>query len=555
MSVIRFFSNNGVHSKNPHEATDYVHSNFCALSSQQKCKKTKLVHALENAKQSGKAVLATTIQHELDMIVPCLRFPLPQALTNNRTTVEYAIKHTPHKYKYSSGVIAFAPDDTNKLNADFSIESGYRAFIEKLVFSGLPKSDQLIEWVRHSHAGNIENHFIIPRLNLRTGKYFNPHYPSAEKDFILVRDYMDLLYKLQSPTDPNRVAKFGHISPYDKNIELKKSIYKDIASHLKIGSLTDRKSIIRWLNDDESKETYSILDIVEKQDHIRLFIKGKTKAVRIYGSLFSATSSQQLQEKLELYEQEPTEIEQKKQLAWLYSKLEERIAARAEFNCKRYSTVTATHYAKPINSLIFNILRSNQRRLINKQNTNNRNLTDELIEQIINLLKKILNILIGQTGYDSFRTEIVQFIENYANNDGTTTDCIQNRAASHNSVLPSGAERSAISNTNISHRDTARSSSIENALGAISSSFREQIEFEHELIEALDKADSASREISERNRHITTLADTAFAGITNNFLSAMQRVSMYKNIHKQSTQNKQTSHSINSVSFSLEPER
>lgn len=48
---------------------------------------------------------------------------------------------------------------------------------EKLAFAGMQPDQYNILWVRHSHANHHELHFVIPRVELSTGKAFNAFPP------------------------------------------------------------------------------------------------------------------------------------------------------------------------------------------------------------------------------------------------------------------------------------------------------------------------------------------------------------------------------------------
>jgi len=121
MTIIRFFTTNGICCKNPAEAIDYLYSDYAAITDEEK-------------------KLNTNIEHGP------LREPPPESLSNNKSSVIYAIKHNPHKYKYSSGVIAYHAVDTEILRNDLWIEIEYRILFEEMCFAGLPPEDRVIEW-------------------------------------------------------------------------------------------------------------------------------------------------------------------------------------------------------------------------------------------------------------------------------------------------------------------------------------------------------------------------------------------------------------------------
>ncbi|ECY8104699.1 relaxase/mobilization nuclease domain-containing protein, partial [Salmonella enterica subsp. enterica serovar Virchow] len=73
------------------------------------------------------------------------------------------------KYRYTSGVLSFAPGETITPDMEQTIMDRF----ERLAFAGMEPDQYNILWVRHSHAGHHELHFVTPRVELSTGKSFN----------------------------------------------------------------------------------------------------------------------------------------------------------------------------------------------------------------------------------------------------------------------------------------------------------------------------------------------------------------------------------------------
>ena len=106
------------------------------------------------------------------------------------------------KNKYTSGVLSFAPDE--KITPE--IETKIMDQFESMAFAGLEKKDYDITWVRHTHAGHHEMHFVTPRVELSTGKSFNIK-PPGEKNqtqFDDLRSQINATYGLADPDDPSR---------------------------------------------------------------------------------------------------------------------------------------------------------------------------------------------------------------------------------------------------------------------------------------------------------------------------------------------------------------
>jgi hypothetical protein len=106
------------------------------------------------------------------------------------------------KWKYTSGVLSFAPDEviTSEMESDIIDR------FESVAFAGLENDQYNILWVRHSHAGHHELHFVTPRVELATGKSLNIKPPGerAREHFDDYRSEMNAKYGLADPTDPDR---------------------------------------------------------------------------------------------------------------------------------------------------------------------------------------------------------------------------------------------------------------------------------------------------------------------------------------------------------------
>ena len=79
---------------------------------------------------------------------------------------------------------------------------------EALAFAGLEADQRNILWVRHVHAGHHELHFVIPRVELASGKAFNPCPPGWQKHFDLFRDLHNHREGWARPDDPTRTRMF-----------------------------------------------------------------------------------------------------------------------------------------------------------------------------------------------------------------------------------------------------------------------------------------------------------------------------------------------------------
>ncbi|MSG01281.1 plasmid mobilization relaxosome protein MobC [Escherichia coli] len=92
-------------------------------------------------------------------------------LQGNPEEVRELIDATPFAKKYTSGVLSFAekelpPGGREKVMASF----------ERVLMPGLEKNQYSILWVEHQDKGRLELNFVIPNMELQTGKRLQPYY-------------------------------------------------------------------------------------------------------------------------------------------------------------------------------------------------------------------------------------------------------------------------------------------------------------------------------------------------------------------------------------------
>ncbi|MDD9308262.1 relaxase/mobilization nuclease domain-containing protein, partial [Aeromonas hydrophila] len=339
MAVIRFFATNGHRQTKSSAPIDYLLGIYSALTPQQKNERSTIADAIRVARDKNDAPLVHRLNQQLRLIHGVQRTPPPELLAGNPRDITYAIEISPHKYKYTSGVIAHAIEDNQALSSNPDIAQEFRALMEELVFAGLPIEDRMILWVQHTHEQNLENHFLIPRINLRTGKYFNPHPPGAEGDFNAIRDYLNLKHNLARPDDPQRQRLTGTIPRYSKNADLIAALSDAVQLRVTQGQLCNRQAVIDWLEQPQTRQMYGISEVEAKKDYIRIVPEGKIKAFRLKGPLFSRafTSIDAVRPTLTITTPPQPSLDA------LWQQIEERIAKRRAFNQSRYNVTETLH--------------------------------------------------------------------------------------------------------------------------------------------------------------------------------------------------------------------
>jgi hypothetical protein len=219
------------------------------------------------------------------------RTPAPEVLAGDPDRTRMLIDACPNKWRYTSGVIAFERGDIPANVPAGATERAVMASFEEMAFAGLEREQYDILWVRHSHEGNVELHFVVPRMELRTTKALNIAPPGHEKTFDAWRDTWNHSQGWARPDDPQR-ARLGRQSDHD---------IKTDAARLRAGlerSSDPKAAITAWLSErieaglvqDRAGVVASLAEIgdVTRQgkDYVSVKPAGFDKAIRLKGAIY-----------------------------------------------------------------------------------------------------------------------------------------------------------------------------------------------------------------------------------------------------------------------------
>ena len=123
----------------------------------------------------------------------------PEVLRGDVAMTCALIDSIDRKWKYTAGALSWNPDDTLSPEKEEKMMDAF----EQVAFAGLDPDQRYILWVRHLHAGHHELHFVIPRLELSSGKDVNACPPGWQKDFDVFRDLHNHKEQWARPEDPD----------------------------------------------------------------------------------------------------------------------------------------------------------------------------------------------------------------------------------------------------------------------------------------------------------------------------------------------------------------
>lgn len=182
----------------------------------------------------------------------------PEVLRGDPEQTRALIDSLDNKWKFTAGVLSWHPDDKVTPEQEQRLMDEF----EQVAFAGLETDQRNILWVRHSHAGHHELHFVIPRMELSSGKAFNPCPPGWQKHFDVLRDLHNHREGWARPDDPARarlhapehadlhkarLLRWGKTPSADERDEAKQAIHDYLRQRIEQGAVTSRADVLTAL--------------------------------------------------------------------------------------------------------------------------------------------------------------------------------------------------------------------------------------------------------------------------------------------------------------------
>jgi hypothetical protein len=205
---------------------------------------------------------------------------LPEVLAGHAETTQMLIDSNHRKWRYTSGVIAFSVEDAPSEEEQVEVMASFG----RAAFAGMDADQTNILWVRHLHMGNVELHFLIPRVELISGRAFNVAPPGAEKYFNAFRDYWNAL---KGWADPEMLATRKDIRSVIESKDrksIRETLHTAVVQRIESGEITNHQDLRKYLSGLEGLEIKPLTDKqIEKrarQDALEVATKGEKKRRR-----------------------------------------------------------------------------------------------------------------------------------------------------------------------------------------------------------------------------------------------------------------------------------
>ena len=124
--------------------------------------------------------------------------PLATLLRGDADETEALINSSLYAKKYTSGCLSFEEGNIDDAQKQALMDS-----FETCLFAGLDFDQYNCLWVEHLDKGRLELNFVIPNIELTTGKRLQPYYHAADtKRVDAWRTIQNLTYGFSDPDDP-----------------------------------------------------------------------------------------------------------------------------------------------------------------------------------------------------------------------------------------------------------------------------------------------------------------------------------------------------------------
>jgi hypothetical protein len=263
-----------------------------------------------------------------------------QVLSGDVDLTAQLIDSSPFAKKYTSGCLSFyehalSDQDKQQIMQNF----------EQCLFPGLDKDQYQILWVQHQDKINqdtgetrLELNFVIPNVELSTGKRLQPFYAPVDLDRVdLFKQITNTEHSLYDPDDPEHRQLFLNKKNLPKDIkDFKAQLHQRVYRAVSNGEVADRQELVQWLESNQINVTRQVKNSISIENPY----EGAKRPIRLEGEIyeqgFRATGEyrQEIQQRIEEYRGTTSE-RYRANVADYQRQLEHK----SQYHCDRYSTV------------------------------------------------------------------------------------------------------------------------------------------------------------------------------------------------------------------------
>ncbi|KRT49991.1 mobilization protein, partial [Acinetobacter baumannii] len=263
-----------------------------------------------------------------------------QVLNGDVELTAQLIDSSPFAKKYTSGCLSFYEHDLSDQDKQKIMQN-----FEECLFPGLDKDQYQILWVQHQDKINqdtgetrLELNFVIPNVELSTGKRLQPFYAPVDLDRVdLFKQITNTEHSLYDPDDPEHRQLFLNKKNLPKDIkdfkaQLHQRVYRAVAN----GDVADRQELVQWLESNQINVTRQVKNSISIENPY----EGAKRPIRLEGEIyeqgFRATGEyrQEVQQRIEEYRGTTSE-----RYRTNVTDYQRQLEHKSQYHCDRYPTV------------------------------------------------------------------------------------------------------------------------------------------------------------------------------------------------------------------------
>lgn len=263
-----------------------------------------------------------------------------QVLSGDVELTAQLIDSSPFAKKYTSGCLSFYEHDLSDQDKQKIMQN-----FEECLFPGLDKDQYQILWVQHQDKINqdtgetrLELNFVIPNVELSTGKRLQPFYAPADLDRVdLFKQIINTEHSLYDPDDPEHRQLFLNKKNLPKDIkDFKEQLHQRVYRAVSNGEVADRQELVQWLESNQINVTRQVKNSISIENPY----EGAKRPIRLEGEIyeqgFRATGEyrQEIQQRIEEYR--GTTSERYRANVTDYQR---QLEHKSQYHCDRYPTV------------------------------------------------------------------------------------------------------------------------------------------------------------------------------------------------------------------------
>lgn len=239
------------------------------------------------------------------------------------------IEQSKNKLKYRSGIISFEEKHPPK-----EVIQDVIAEFKRSTFAGLDQEQYNLLLVEHTNTDNYHIHFTILRVELTSGKSFNPHWHQEDQTRLLkLQDYLNAKHGLSNPYQADKRSTLESIDTKALNRnQTKEEINKHIEELVIAQKLQNRDEVVEYFKS-------SGIDVVRQSKNF-ITVQLDDERIRLKGTYYAETFKDYgaVAENISRAEREHIPTTQR-QLTELKQELDRLIQYKANTNRERYPKI------------------------------------------------------------------------------------------------------------------------------------------------------------------------------------------------------------------------